>query len=330
MRFRTEAEMPINQVKFNQAKSCLLPNERIEYVCDILEGFLVQTNRRVLSLIKGRQSGYNLGWAMPSDCFQELTPIKSGVFRVTGINLDEHGCHEFANQRKYKATYFDIKMPKPDRGVSKAEVRDHFSKSISFFHEKAKHLREVVSKQDEPPTLDYSYLDEMPTSLVDNAILDLNTILEDKPIHNELLDEARKFLGDAPFFIEESLRDAADPHNGILLAVGKKGYIWIRGLKSGRFMTNVLVDKAEWSNIKGFVYRWQNAPPIIESTYSLQRGMKDYTIQYTWSPILNSDVRKQPWLVQRLNGPWILSDILNRYSESAILTTCSKVQRLFP
>jgi len=168
-------------------------------------------------------------------------------------------------------------------------------------------------------SLDYSYLKRMPESLTHNAVLDLNTILRDQPIHDELVHEAVKLLGDDHFLLEESLRAGSDEANGILFAAGSNGYYWIQGRKQGRFMSNVIVDTVEWENITCFAYLWHLDHSVIYATYSLTRDGKETTIEYQWNPSKYEDTFQYPWLLQQWNGPWILGDISYKYSGKPLL-----------
>jgi len=167
---------------------------------------------------------------------------------------------------------------------------------------------------DPPPVRDYSYLEQMPESLTHDAILDLNTVLRDQPVHDELVHEAVKFLGNEPFLLEESLRDGTDENNGVLFAAGQHGYFWIQGKKNGRFMTNIIVDTIEWDYIKCFAHCWQTEHSSIFATYTLTQDGSESRIQYQWSPLKNENTVQFPWLLQPLNGPWILADVMYKYS----------------
>ena len=134
------------------------------------------------------------------------------------------------------------------------------------------------------------------------------------PIHDALYHEAKKFLGDGAFLLEESLWDGNNATNGFLFAAGKQGYIWIQGKKNGRHIANVLVDKIEWDNIKCAVQRWQAQDQKFDVVYTLQKIGRELTHHYKWSPTLNPDVLEHPWLIQLLNGPWIFADIMYKYS----------------
>ncbi|MCK4566457.1 MAG: hypothetical protein KAU48_04020, partial [Candidatus Thorarchaeota archaeon] len=52
----------------------------------------------------------------------------------------------------------------------------------------------------------------------------------------------------------------------------------------------------------------------IEATYSLTEDGRDSTVLYQWVPTVNDDTLQFPWLLQQLNGPWILADIMYKYS----------------
>jgi hypothetical protein len=129
-----------------------------------------------------------------------------------------------------------------------------------------------------------------------------------------LVHEAKKFLGDEPFLIEETLRDGNDSNNGVLFAAGERGYYWIQGIKKGRFMINVIVDSIEWANLQRFYHQWQNESPIIHVTYQLTKGGKPVTSHYLWKPPIEEETRNYPWLLEPLNGPWILADVMYKYS----------------
>jgi hypothetical protein len=193
---------------------------------------------------------------------------------------------------------------------------------MNYFQESMKHFTDVLDglkgsetfSEEVPPQRNYSYLDVLPDSLTQNAILDLNNVLQDKPIHDELYHEAMKFLEKDAFLLEESLKDGRDEKSGILFAAGKQGYIWIRGKKEGRYLANVLIDKVEWDNIKCFVHRWQEDDGHIKAIYILQKGSRELEVPYVWSPKTEDDTQYYRWLLQKLNGPWILADIMYKYS----------------
>ncbi|MHA1930178.1 MAG: hypothetical protein ACTSV2_16525 [Candidatus Thorarchaeota archaeon] len=121
-------------------------------------------------------------------------------------------------------------------------------------------------------------------------------------------------MGDNAFILEESLRDGHDEKSGILFAAGTQGYIWIRGKKKGRYLEDVLVDKVEWENITCFVHQWQKDEGQIKAVYTLQKGSKELVAPYVWNPKIDDDTRHYRWLLQKLNGPWILADIMYKYN----------------
>ena len=166
---------------------------------------------------------------------------------------------------------------------------------------------------------DHSYLEHMPVSLTRNAILDLNTILRDQPIYDELVHEAEEFLGSEPFILEESLKAGEDAENGVLFAAGTRGYFWIRGKKNDRFMSNVIVDTVEWSNLRSISYRWDSESAIISVNYSSTSDGKEQIAEYQWKPTMNDETLRYPWFLQSMNGPWILADIIRKYSEVVFL-----------
>jgi hypothetical protein len=154
----------------------------------------------------------------------------------------------------------------------------------------------------------------MPKSLTRNAILDLNTILRDQPNHDSLVHQAKKFLGEEPFLLEESLRDGGDKESGVLLAAGTHGYYWIQGKKRGRFTSNVIVNTIEWDNIRCFTHQWHDESAVIDATYILTEAGNELTMRYQWNPSTNDDTLQYPWLLQQMNGPWILADVAHKCS----------------
>ncbi|MFX1369491.1 MAG: hypothetical protein ACFFAY_12905 [Promethearchaeota archaeon] len=313
---------PSGAIKFEVASKCLLPNEDVRFVCEIRGGFLVLTNRRIVLLEECSYQDYEIGIVLPFDCYHLLAQIKRDQYRISGISLDRNGLLE----PKGAGNDIDVRLPKVNQESSKSDVLDQFHSTMSLFHDMLESIRETLGiGHIMPQPHDYSYFDQAPRSLTENAKLDLNTILEDKPIYQELWNEAKTFLGNSPFLLEESLRAGDDPTNGALFAAGEKGIIWIQGRKSGRFISNVLVDKLEWPNIKCLVYRWQLKKPIFEATYSLQKGMKDFKRNFIWNPPVNRDTTRYQWLLQKLNGPWILADLMYRYSGNPMPASCSKV-----
>ncbi len=304
----TEDLAPSGAEKFERARQYLLPNEEVQLVCQTQKGFLVLTNRRIVLLKEAHRSEYIIESAIPYDCILSFEPKKSDRYEVSGIALDRYGNH--TNETKS----IEVKAPRTEGGESKDDVRSHFQSTMSRCFDVAEEIRRLDAfASDLPPVRDYSYLEQMPESLTRNAILDLNTILRDLPVHNELVHEAVKFLGNEPFLIEESLR-GNDKENGILFAAGKQGYFWIQGTKNGRFMSNVIVDTVEWNNIRCFSHRWQIENDSIFATYTLTLGGSESTMEYQWSPLKNENTIQFPWLLQPLNGPWILADVMYKCS----------------
>jgi len=253
-----------------------------------------------------RHLEYHIEKVIPYDCILGFEPKKSDRYEISGIALDRYGNH--TNEIKS----IEIKAPRGERGENKADVRGHFQSVMSQCFDVVEEIRS--STADLPPVRDYSYLEQMPESLTRNAILDLNTILRDQPVHDELVHEAVKFLGDNSFLLEESLRDGDDKENGVLFAAGLKGYFWIQGKKKGRYMSNVIVDTVEWNNIRCLALGWQNKAAKIQATYTLTEDGRDSTVLYQWAPTVNEDTLHYPWLLQPLNGSWILADIMYKFS----------------
>ncbi len=308
MAHTTEDLRPSGAEKFKIAKQSLLPNEDVQLVCQTQKGFLVLSSRRVVLLKEVNQLEYHVEKAIPYDCIVSFEPKKSDRYEILGIELDRYGNHTRENRS------FDVKEPRGERGESKAEIRNHFQSTMRRCFDVVEEVRSSDAfASDLPPVRDYSYLEQMPESLTRNAILDLNTILRDLPAHNELVHDAVKFLGNEPFLIEESLR-GNDNENGILFAAGKQGYFWIQGKKNGRFMSNVIVDTVEWNNIRCFSHRWQIENDSIFATYTLTLGGSESTMEYQWSPLKNENTIQFPWLLQPLNGPWILADVMYKCS----------------
>ncbi|MHA2142558.1 MAG: hypothetical protein ACXADC_10955 [Candidatus Thorarchaeota archaeon] len=309
---------PSGASKFEQAKKRLIPNEEVRFVIQIEPGFFVVSDRRGLFLRERKGQDYNISRVIPLDCLLGIESEKSDRVRVTGITLDKYGCHEFESKTgsiKYTTYALEVKAPRVEKGENKDDVRGQFQSAMSQCHDIVKEIRDAEEFTcDPPPVRDYSYLENMPESLTRNAILDLNTISEDWPVHDELHQKSLKFLGSGPFLLEESLRSADEIENGILFAAGEQGYIWIQGKKNGRYMANVLVDRVEWDNIRCFVQQWQNENAAIAATYAIHRDGVELTMLYHWSPTPNEDVLQYPWLLQPLNGPWIIADVMYKYA----------------
>lgn len=305
----TENLRPTGDEKFERAKEYLLPNEDVHLVCQTQMGFLVLSSRRVVLLKEEKRSKYSIEKAIPYDCILGFEPKKPERVDVSAIALDQYGCH--TNEIRS----FKVKAPRTERGESKAEVRSHFQSTMSWCFGVVEEIRRSDAfTSNQPPVCDYSYLEQMPESLTRNAKLDLNTILQDKPAHDELVHEAIEFLGNEPFFLEESLRDGNDKENGVLFAAGTQGYFWIQGKKHGRFMSDVIVDTVEWNNIRCFSHCWQTENDCIFATYTLTLGGSESTMEYQWSPLKNENTIQFPWLLQPLNGPWILADVMYKHS----------------
>ncbi len=288
--------------KFEGVKQYLLPNEDVRLVCQTRSGFLVLSSRRIVIINEKGPRGSYIERAIPYNCILSIESKKSDRFEVSGRILDQNG------RDTEETKSFEIRAPK-------GEVH-------SYFQSKMKQCSDVVEeiRSSGAPQLDLSYLEEMPESLTRDAILDLNTVLRDQPVHNELVHEAVKFLGDEPFLLEESLRDGSDRENGVLFAAGTQGYYWIQGKKQGHFMSNVIVDTIEWENLRCLAHEWQRENAIINATYSLTKDGNEITKEYLWSPSTDGDTHEYPWLLQELNGPWILADISYKYSGNPKLT----------
>jgi len=307
-----EGLAPSAEEIFRTARRCLLPNENARFACHTQKGFLILSGRRLAFLRKESNMQYAVERVIPLDCFHGLSEERSDSISIFGIPLDDMGCLIPGNEHLRK---FDVKAPKTERGEKKDDVRDYFLSAMRTLPKTLEEIRSSDHHHGKPPLVrDYSYLDNLPENLTHNAILDLNTILQDQPIHDELYQQARKYLGDAPFILEQSLRSAQQPENGVLFAAGKQGYIWVQGKKNGRYMQDILVDKVEWENIGGFIHQWHTDEMIIEAVYSLQKGREEVRVQYTWNPTKTTDSLDHLWLFQKLNGPWILADIVYKYS----------------
>ncbi|TFH06259.1 MAG: hypothetical protein E4H14_11180 [Candidatus Thorarchaeota archaeon] len=297
---------PSASKKFEIAQHILLLNEDIRFVCQTQKGFLVISSRRVSVLNEDSKSGYHIVQTLPNDCIIGFESKKSDRVEISCGVLDQFG-HQTDEIRT-----IEIRAPQGNSGDNKTEVRSHFQSTISRVEE---HMNITTRPRD------FSYLESMPESLTQNAILDLNTILRDQPVHDELVYEALKFLGSEPFLLEESLRDGDDRENGVLFAAGKNGYFWIQGKKRGRFMSNVIIDTVEWDNIGGIAHQWHKEPALINVVYSLVTDGKAFSKEYQWSPPVNTDTLKFPWLLQPRNGPYIFEDVVLKYSGKSVPTT---------
>ncbi|MGY5872914.1 MAG: hypothetical protein RTV72_11755 [Candidatus Thorarchaeota archaeon] len=288
----------------------LLPNEDIEFIRRIQSGFIVLSSRRFVLLKEEERDAYCIEKAIPHSCISSIEQKKIDRFEISSIALDQNGHHTS------EVRSFNVNAPRGEHGENKEEIQNQFQSAMnrcfSIIEEK-RNLDQFAG--DTSSQRDYSYLEHLPESLTRNAILDLNTILQDQPVPDELVHEAEKFLGAEPFIIEESLRNGNDKEDGILFAVGKRGYYWIKGKKTGRFMTNVIIDTVEWDNIRSFSFQWEYENAVIDVTYSLTSDGKESTTQYQWSPPVNDETLQYPWLLQHMNGSWILADIICKYSE---------------
>jgi hypothetical protein len=278
-------------------KQYLLPNETVHHACYTRSGILVLSSRRVVLLNEKNPIVTKIHRSIPLDCVLSIESKKGDRFEVSGRVLDQFG------KDTGDVKSLEIRAPK-------GEPKSHFESTMSQYSSKIYELKDTIAAP-----LDLSYLDEMPESLTRNAILDLNTVLRDKPVHDDLVHEATKFLGDGPFLLEESIRDGSDKDDGVLFAVGRKGYYWIQGKKQGRFMSNVVVNTVEWDNFQYLAHKWHNERVTIYTTYSLVKGGVLTTQEYLWGPPITDDTRRYPWLLQERNGPWILADVMMKYSE---------------
>ena len=279
----------------DRAEQCLLPNEDVRLTCQTKNGSLILTDRRIAIMNEKSRSGVYIEQAIPYDCALSIKSKKDHRFEFSGKVLDHFG------KDTGRTKSFEIEAPKGD---------------VSEFQSTMKQCSDFIDEIRGSDILspDLTYLEKMPGTLTQNAVLDINTVLRDQPVHDELVHEALKFLGDRPFILEESLRDGMDRENGVLFAVGKQGYYWIQGRKKGRFMSNVIVDTVEWENFQSLTYQWHTENAIIYATYSPTKAGNIITKEYLWSPSVNDDTIKYPWLLQELNGPWILADVMSKYS----------------
>lgn len=282
--------------KFAGIEQYLLPNEDAHLACQTRTGSLVLSSRRIAIVNEKGPPGSYIEQAIPYDCILSIESKKADRFAISGRVLDRFG------RDMDETKTIEIRAPK-------GETSSQFQSTMNQCSDIVDEIR-----NSEPPRLDLSYLDEMPESLTRNAILDLNTVLRDRPAHNELVHEAVKFLGLEPFLLEESLRDGNDRENGILFAAGTHGYYWIQGKKQGRFMSHVVVDTVEWENVRCFVNPWHQEHPTIYATYSLTKDGKETMAEYQWSPLVDENTLQYPWLLQQLNGSWILADVMYKCS----------------
>jgi hypothetical protein len=295
--------------RFAVAGRCLLPNEDVRFICETLDGFLVLTDRRVVLLGEDSRLQYRIERAIPYDCIKDIQQETTDRVKMIGVALDKYGRHTA------ETGAFEIRAPRAQSGENRTDVNHYFQATMRHFLEVVEEVRgkgvfsEVVSQ-----IHDLSYLSDLPESLTRNAMLDLNAILCDQPVPDELVPEAMKFLGREPFLLEESLRDGDDRKDGVLFAAGEHGYYWVRGKKNGRFMSNVIVDTVEWENILCFVHQWQEVDATIHATYRLTGDGKVFTSDYHWCLSVTEDTMRFPWLVQPMNGLWILADIMQKYS----------------
>jgi hypothetical protein len=265
----------------------LIPNERPHIVCQISQGFLIVSSRRILSVHEQGKKGYNVSKSVPFDA-------------ITGYDS--------------LMRTFEIIEPRRISGESKANVREYLESTLSRCVEVIDELRDPEKVRAGLTSRTLSYLGDFPKCLTQDALLDLNTVIEDQPIDDNLVARASNFLGTDPIFIEETLRDSEHKESGILLAAGKKGFFWVRGQKQGRFLTNVVVDTVEWSNIQVLESWWKNDSCLIVVTYSLVEGGKPITMEYQWVPPINDETLRVPWFIQSSNGPYIFEDIMYKYT----------------
>jgi len=284
--------------------SCLLPNELILHKLDIENGSVYLTNRRLVVVSHKKVKDGEIVSAIPYDCLKNVSIQKERFVAFNALLLDEKG----VITKQSRELRFNI--PKTKIAEDKSSILERYRTIAESILQSIKDIQDSMNIA----THNLSYLSDLPKILTQNAILDLNTVLQDQPIPDYLYHEAVKFLGDDAFLLEESLRDGENPEDGILFAAGVKGYILIRGKKSGRFMTDVLIDKVEWANIKALVYHWQNENSIMHMNYALQKGHRMKTVSYIWNPPCTKMNSSYRWLCEKNNGPWILADLMFKYS----------------
>jgi hypothetical protein len=272
---------------FKIASQVLIPNERPYIACQTSKGFLVVSSRRIASLHEGTKSGYQVTKSVP---FEAVTSPESLV------------------------RTFGIKEPRRTSGESREAVKNYLELTLSQCIDIVEELRDPEKKGVELTSRTFSYLGNFPQCLTQDALLDLNTVLEDQPVDHRLVTRALNFLGTDTVLIEETLRDADDKENGILFAAGQRGFFWVRGQKHDCFLTNVVVDTVEWNNIQFFGQRWADGLPLIIVTYSHTSKGKSITTEYQWNPPLNDETLRAPWFVQPANGPFIFEDIVYKYT----------------
>lgn len=297
-----EELLPDAEERFGEAKRCLLPNESVQFVCQLRDGFLILSLRRLVIIERTKNDSYTISQAIPIQCVSEISEKKKNKVRIT--------CRTHSKSKNTNGE-IELKAPKTRRGEDKELVMKQFHTKMEQFQSSVHSILQISPEI--LPNRDLAYLQQLPDSLTRNAVLDLNIILQDKPIHDSLYHEGVKYLGTKPFLIEETVRMAEEKENGALFAAGKKGFIMIQGRKEGRFISDVLVDKIEWENISSLNYDWQNG--VFEIIYSLQSGAKEKLVRYVWSPTMNSDLKDYPWLSQHFNGAWIIEDIFAAYSD---------------
>jgi hypothetical protein len=265
-------------------------------------GYAVLTDRRFVVLQNEKTRRILITQSIPLDALQSCKIKKKGRAILSARTVDKRG----ALQNDFISIILN--------DLKNKNVKSTFDSKIEHLNSIISNLRNTFQNLDYPKKRELSYLELKPNPLTWNGILDLNTVLQDKPISDRLYHEAEKFLGNEPFLLEESLKDSTTIENGVLFAAGSKGYLWIQGKKNGRHMANVLVDKVEWENINYMAFQWQTKISAMLMNYSLQRGRSDKSVSYIWNPLLVETDLSYAWLFQQKNGPWIIADLMFKYS----------------
>ncbi len=304
-----ENQSTIESSPYSLAMKCILPNESVTATCEIQNGFLFLTDRRLVQVNASGILSYTITRSIPYDCISGINRKRDSEIDIIAKPVDIDG-----NLGGEGEIRISLKAPRHENIRSKEEAYTLFQSNITNLMDRLVEIQEIEKAKSTPKKRNYSYLDNLPNNLTKDAVLDLNAILQDKPYPDELYHEAAKFLGRRPFLIEESLRDCDDMDNGILFAAGEKGCIWVRGIKRGRFMKNVLVETIGWENIGCLVHQWQHPNDTMNFIYVLQQQGAEKYLCTSWNPTIYEDVMTFPWLIQSSNGPWIIADLMNRYS----------------
>ena len=305
MEIRGDGSHQTEQYKI--ASENLLPNEKVLFVAKEKDGFIVLSDRRFVYLIEIKGE-YWIKSTIPLDLLILSEHKKKDTWKIVYHDID----HE-DGMIKAKMKKGSVEFSTSDIQVKHAKNVDTeaFSKVMFDFNLV---LDETLNSSpyadgDYQPR-DYSHLHRFIATPDENQTLLLNTVLSEKPEHNELLKEGKNLVEDGAYMLWNETEH-------ILLAIGKNLCLLISG--------SMEQDAIHYLNVE----RFKPERILIMTTEWMKRNLSEIGIRisilrystgswkYSNYPVhwraRESDPR---WVKEPSNLMWIISDMMfDKYQE---------------